>query len=475
PAYTYAWTASLGGVIPSGQASNQDLTGLVAGTYDVVITDANSTTNGCRATKTVVITQPAVALSSSETHVNVLCYGGATGSIDLTPSGGTPAYTYAWTASLGGVIPSGQSSNQDLTGLVAGTYDVVITDANGTTGGCRAIKTVVITQPAAALYGSAVPTAESCAFNDGSIALTVSGGTTPYSYLWNNGAITQNLSGLAAGSYTVTITDANGCEATASATVNAPTNCIVDEGCTPGYWKNHLEDWGSTDPNADFFVFFGIDPVGNNVEDIIGDMDQNADGKLTLLEAISAEVKTSKNNGWFAALARHAVAAYLNASNPDVGYQYGTAYILSETEKVFETNYSNRNAANAAAQELHNLFRIANERVCPLGNSKAQEAALSISPTDNTETSVVEKSFSAYPVPFRETLNIEYDFDYSSSATIQMFDTQGRLLRTYREANAFKGKVTELSIDFRTRASQVYILKVTTDRDVFTKKIISDK
>jgi hypothetical protein len=83
--------------------------------------------------------------------------------------------------------------------------------------------------------------------------------------------------------------------------------------------------------------------------------------------------------------------------------------------------------------------------------------------------------FSAYPVPFRESLSIQYDFDYSSPATIQMFDTQGRLLRTYKEANAYKGKVTELSIDFRTRASQVYILKVTTDRDVFTKKIISDK
>jgi len=85
------------------------------------------------------------------------------------------------------------------------------------------------------------------------------------------------------------------------------------------------------------------------------------------------------------------------------------------------------------------------------------------------------EKISAFPVPFRETLSVQYDMDYSSSATIQLFDTQGRLLRTYKEANAYKGKVTELSIDFRTRASQVYILKVTTDRDVFTKKIISDK
>jgi hypothetical protein len=287
--YAYAWTASSGGVIPAGQATNQDLTGLVAGTYDVVISDANGSTGGCRATKSVNITQPAAALSSSETHVNVLCYGNATGSIYLTPSGGTAPYTYAWTASLGGVIPAGQASNQDLSGLVAGTYDVVISDANGSTGGCRAIKSVIITQPAAAmsstethvnvlcyggatgsinlspsggsipyafawtkvgdatfsastedlsnltagtyevvitdtngptggckatksvtitqpaaaLSGSALPTAESCSFNDGSIALTVSGGTSPYTYLWNIGATTKDLSGLAAGFYSV--------------------------------------------------------------------------------------------------------------------------------------------------------------------------------------------------------------------------------------------------------------------------------
>jgi hypothetical protein len=66
-------------------------------------------------------------------------------------AGGTSAYAYAWT-SLGGLIPAGQATNQDLSGLVAGTYDVVITDANGSTGGgCKAIRTMMITQPAAAL------------------------------------------------------------------------------------------------------------------------------------------------------------------------------------------------------------------------------------------------------------------------------------------------------------------------------------
>jgi hypothetical protein len=251
-------------------------------------------------------------------------------------------------------------------------------------------------------------------------------------------------------------------------------NCIIDEGCTPGFWKNHLEAWGDTDPEANFFEFFNIEATGNWVQDINSDMDLDANGSLTLLEALSAEVKTSKNSGWFAALARHAVAAYLNASY-GLNYEFSTAYILSETEKVFEMDYQNRNAANAAAQALHTMFKTANERICPIGNSTVQAASLKISTADNTLSSVVVNSFSVSPVPFKETLNVKYDFDYSSSATIQMFDLQGRLLRTYNEANAFKGKVSQLNIDFRVQPNQVYILKVTTDRDVFNKKIISDK
>ena len=83
--------------------------------------------------------------------------------------------------------------------------------------------------------------------------------------------------------------------------------------------------------------------------------------------------------------------------------------------------------------------------------------------------------FSAYPVPFKETLNIQYAFDYTSNVSIQFFDLQGRLLRTYEVQDAQAGIITTLNIDFALRSSQVYILKVITDREVFTKNIISDK
>ncbi|MFV8377133.1 SprB repeat-containing protein, partial [Flavobacterium sp. GSP11] len=268
PPYAYAWTTS-DGAIPAGQADDQDLTGLVAGTYNVVITDANGTTGGCRATNGATITQPAAALSSTKTSVDVLCYGGATGSIDLSPSGGTPPYAYAWTTS-DGAIPAGQADDQDLTGLVAGTYNVVITDANGTTGGCRATNGATITQPAAALSSTKTSVDVLCYGGaTGSIDLSPSGGTPPYAYAWttSDGAIPagqaddQDLTGLVAGTYNVVITDANGttggCRATNGATITQPaaalssTKTSVDVLCYGGATGSiDLSPSGGTPPYA---------------------------------------------------------------------------------------------------------------------------------------------------------------------------------------------------------------------------------
>ena len=126
--YTYLWTASAGGVVPAGQATLQNLTLLVAGTYTVVVT--GHTPNTCTATTSVAITQPAATLTASAAVTGMLCAGGATGTITLNVSGGTTNYSYLWTASGGGVVPAGQASNKDITGLVSGLYSVTITDAN---------------------------------------------------------------------------------------------------------------------------------------------------------------------------------------------------------------------------------------------------------------------------------------------------------------------------------------------------------
>ncbi|SVC05447.1 uncharacterized protein METZ01_LOCUS258301, partial [marine metagenome] len=167
--YSYLWSTTNG----SGLDSNaEDQSGLGPGTYKVVVTDAND----CTIEDTFNITQPDV-LSITDSLTNVSCNGGADGSIDITVSGGTKDYSYLWSKITDG---SGlDSAAADQSGLGAGTYKVVVTDANG----CKIEDTFIITQPDSALALSGSLTNISCnGAADGSIDITVSGGTKDYSY-----------------------------------------------------------------------------------------------------------------------------------------------------------------------------------------------------------------------------------------------------------------------------------------------------
>jgi len=196
--YTFNW---------GGGITTEDRTGLTAGSYSVTITDAN----GCTGTVSPTVTQPAAAVSGTTVVTNVACFGGNTGSINLTPTGGVGPYTFNW----GGGI-----TTEDRTGLTAGSYSVTITDANGCTG----TVSPTVTQPAAAVSGTTVVTNIACfGGNTGSINLTPTGGVGPYTFNWGGGITTEDRTGLTAGSYSVTITDANGCTGTVSPTVTQPT------------------------------------------------------------------------------------------------------------------------------------------------------------------------------------------------------------------------------------------------------------
>ena len=210
--YTYSWD--------NGQ-TEATATGLVAGDYVVTVTDAN----GCTTTAEVTIAQPSAPLTIEITsQEDELCYGDANGAVDITVSGGTPGYLYLWTTIDG----SGLDPNaEDQTGLTAGTYEVEITDANG----CTITETVIIDGPQSALTITITSQVNELCFGDanGEINISVSGGTTEYSYLWSNGQPTQDLFNLYPGTYSVLVTDTNGCTATASTTITGPDEELTSE------------------------------------------------------------------------------------------------------------------------------------------------------------------------------------------------------------------------------------------------------
>ncbi|HSY76428.1 MAG TPA: PKD domain-containing protein, partial [Bacteroidia bacterium] len=194
--YTYSWN--------SGQTTSV-ISAVPAGSYTCNVTDAN----GCigQAFVTVNTSGPAVASTST----NVICFGGKTGSAALTVTGGTPGYTYKWT--------SGQTTSA-VNGLAAGQYTCTVTDK----GGCSDIVTINITQPPG-IRDSLVSSVEDKCFGDknGQLVIGTAGGANPLSYKWSNGETTTADTGLVAGPYVLTITDANGCVTSINEMVTQPT------------------------------------------------------------------------------------------------------------------------------------------------------------------------------------------------------------------------------------------------------------
>ena len=243
--FTYQWSTSDG----SGLAANQkDQSGLSAGTYTVVVKDSN----GCSVTKTYTLEEPTALLISIDNSVvsNIACFEGNTGKIkiDIDQASVGP-YTYEiFGTTYNGDPYLNRVDNIDLltytfTGLVAGKYQITVTDGNGnsTTTGIKEItqpETPLIVTAVLSTYGNFNVGCQTD--NDGSIDITVSGGNVAgnanYTYVWSttdgSGLIQgdEDQSGLGPGTYTVSVTDENNCTATQSFTLTQaqPLNYVLD-------------------------------------------------------------------------------------------------------------------------------------------------------------------------------------------------------------------------------------------------------
>lgn len=214
--YTYDW---------GNGNTNATITGVSAGTYTVTATD----TNGCSATGSGTVNQVlASPVFNQEIIANVTCNGANDGSIIVSVSQATAPIDYSWSGGL--------PNNDTVTGLAPGTYNVTATDANG----CSATASYIITEPAPIVIGQPTITDATCTVG-GTITVTATGGTGTLVYDWSNSDSGSFIDSLAAGPYTLTVTDANGCSATASYVVDAAPNTvafdapvIVDVTCNGG-------------------------------------------------------------------------------------------------------------------------------------------------------------------------------------------------------------------------------------------------
>ena len=202
PGYSYSWNTS-------PEQTTVQATNLKAGTYIVTVTDAN----GCKIAASATVTEPPL-LTAAATATNVSCNGGSNGTTSVTASGGTPSYSYAWSTSP--VQTTFQAIN-----LQAGIYTVTVTDVNN----CTTTTSATVIEPSL-LTATAISTNVSCnGGSNGTATVTTTGGTPGYSYSWNTNPLQTSGQAiqLKAGTYIVTVTDANGCTTTSNASVTEPT------------------------------------------------------------------------------------------------------------------------------------------------------------------------------------------------------------------------------------------------------------
>lgn len=194
-----------GGIVGATQDS------LCAGTYVVTATDSV----GCTETISVVVAQPALFTVSLTQVGIVLCNGDSGVNINSTITGGTPPYLYFWTG--------GGPTTPNLTNVGAGTYSLVVADSNL----CTSSASITVTEPDTLDVTITINTLISCGGSPtGDITAVGTGGTLPYSFSWSNGGGTANITNLPGGTYTVTLTDANGCQDTASVTLINPSTMV---------------------------------------------------------------------------------------------------------------------------------------------------------------------------------------------------------------------------------------------------------
>jgi ELWxxDGT repeat protein len=213
--YSFLWTNNDN---PEFSSSNKDMANLEPGTYQLLLTDTNSSTASLSG---IVISEPDL-LTASASGIENICFGASEGTAFVLADGGVPPYSYLW---------SNNETTDEISNLAAGTYSVTVTDANG----CITIASCEVTQPTM-LTATIVNNSTICSNN---ATVTADAGTPGYTYLWSNGDTTDSINNVPVGTYTVTVTDTNGCTTTASITLTVgeafnPSASVTNVNCFGG-------------------------------------------------------------------------------------------------------------------------------------------------------------------------------------------------------------------------------------------------
>ncbi len=389
--YTYLWSP--------GGATTASVSSLASGNYTVTVTGAG----GCTATGSVNIgSSTAVSLSTSATNANC---NQNNGSATVTASGGSGSYTYLWTP--------GNATSATAGSLATGNYSVTVNDGQG----CTATATVLVPQNTS-LTGSAATTVVTCGqTNNGSIDLSVSGGSPNYTYSWSpGGATTQDLSGLTAGDYTVTVTDNSGCQFINTFTVASENTMVVDgvaqhETCK-GYHDGTIN---LTVTGASGNVTYLWTPGNATTQDLSG-----------LGEGNYSVTVTDAGNGCSTTLSYNIQAGY----NFPVTITQSGDTLTATTSPNYQWYHNGVLIPGATSQSF--VLTEGGYFYCIVGSQNCEFTSNTIETSCICSNGIEDNSFfqgiSVFPNPANEELNVLITLTTSEAASITLIDMTGRRL-----------------------------------------------
>ena len=460
-----------GGTAPYTGTGSWDVS---AGTYTYTVKDAN----GCEVSKEIMISEPS-KLSMEVSYTPILCNGDKS-TVTVTADGGTAPYigTGSWEVS-------------------AGTYTYTVKDANG----CEVSKEITITQPTPL---ELTIVAEKLVCYDGKVQLTanVSGGTSPYTYSWSNGETTQMIT-VGAGSYTVTVKDANGCMISKNVEVKVPT-CDGFTTVTQGGWgaKAAGKNWGAY-RDANFAAAFptGL-MVGTALRNLklssakaVDDFLPSGSSPRALENSYVNPGQTYQNvfagqvvaltlsvrfDEWDANFSSNSIKLGDLIVNSGTFAGWTVYQILAEANKVLagEASMYSASQLNAIVDAINNNYDNGKVNLgllsCPCPTVEKPVAKVA-APAKSTPDVIVNQEAVLYPNPSSGEFNLRFDAPKDSKVLVQIYNAQGTLVADYSSKVVRNNNKASLHVNNSNLAAGLYLVKVKTSTQEKTIKLIIRK
>jgi len=493
--FTYLWSAGTKHACSATtKNTTNSISGLAAGLYQVTVTDVN----GCPSIISITVQEPA-SLSALPTSVDAGC-SLSNGSASVTVSGGTSPYVYTWNHGI-------TTTSASLAGISAGAYAIVIKDSKGCTD-----STIALVNNTGGPAISIISTTDvSCGIlNQGAALSSYSGGTSPYTFLWNNGSTAQNLSNVGAGNYNVTVTDNSGCKGLATAMIqnNIPLGapiCMV----TVDTNQKNLVIWNRTAEKQiqsyNIYREFSTDTTYNLVGNVCASgytqfFDSVADSKiLSYTYKISELDSCGKESPLSPSLKTIHLTVSLGSGgstinlswDPYLGVFGNYYYIYRDTLKGMYTKYDSvsnttlnytdkkpltthdtiRYSIGVQGSNVCNPYTTARAWAINYNASKSNTGSIFFNPTSIEAINIEANSFEVYPDPTSGICNLSITLSNGTqNVGVKLLNAIGQIIWNDNYVNV-SGRLKK-QIDLSGVSKGIYFVQTTTGNGAMYRKVV---